>query len=52
MAKASMGLARRLLVIVALVLAVLALLGIHVFGLGTFKELALGLGSLAIAVLL
>lgn len=52
MAKASMGLARRLLVILALVLAILALVGTHVFGLGTIKELALGLGALAIAVLL
>jgi hypothetical protein len=52
MAKASMGRARRLLVILALVLATLALVGTHVFGLGTIKELALGLGALSIAVLL
>jgi hypothetical protein len=47
MAKASMGLARRLLVILALVLAILAMLGTRVIELGTIKELALGLGALA-----
>jgi hypothetical protein len=43
---------RRVLVIAALLLAVLALFGAEVAGLSSVKELALGLGCLAVASLI
>jgi hypothetical protein len=43
---------RRALVIAALLLAVLALFSAEVLGLSSMKELALGLGCLAVASLL
>jgi hypothetical protein len=43
---------RKALVIAALILAVLALFGAAIFGLSSVKELALGLGALAVASLL
>jgi hypothetical protein len=43
---------RKALIIAALILAVLALFGAEVLGLSSVKELALGLGCLAVASLL